>query len=98
MRSSQAIFFKRSYVTISNFAPKMTLCGRVKACKIIGCHSEYFWGYSHSNFLFYILRFFPNVGLTQHLKYHICTLYTARGLKLAILSNCELVFHILLSE
>ena len=39
--------------------PKMTLGGREKACKIIGCNSEYFWGYSHSNFLFYILRFCP---------------------------------------
>ena len=24
------------HVTISNIAPKMTLCGRVKACKILG--------------------------------------------------------------
>ena len=35
-------------MTISNIAPKITLGGRVKACKIIGCNSEYFWGYSHS--------------------------------------------------
>ena len=101
MRSSQANFCKSSHVTISNFALRMTLCGRVKACEIISCHSEYFWGYSHSNFLFYILRFCPcdlNVSLTQHLKYHICTLYTARCLKPATLSNWGLVFRVLLSE
>ena len=46
-------------VTVSNIAPNMTLGGRVKACKIIGCNSEYFRGYSHSNVLFYILRFCP---------------------------------------
>ena len=43
-----------SHVTIPRIAPQITLGGRVKACKIIGCNSEYFWGYSHANFLFYI--------------------------------------------
>ena len=42
-KSSQPIFFLSSYVTISNIAPKMTLDGREKACKMIGCNSEYFW-------------------------------------------------------
>ena len=37
-------------------------------------------------------------GLTQRPKYHICTLYTAKCLKHSILSNGDLVFHILLSE
>ena len=55
MKSSQPIFFLNSHVIISNITPKMTLGGREKACKIIGCNSEYFWGYSHSNFLFYKL-------------------------------------------
>ena len=46
---------------------------RVKACTIIGCNSENFWGCDHSNFLFYILRFCTrdsNISLTHRLKCH----------------------------
>ena len=57
-KSSHPIFFLSSHVAISNIAPKITLGGRVKACKIIGCNSQYFWGYSLSKCMFYILRFF----------------------------------------
>ena len=53
--------------------PKMTLCGRMKACTILGCNSEYFWRYSHSNFGFY-MPFLPT------LKHTIFTLYTSTGL------------------
>ena len=52
MRSSEPIYFSSFHVTISNIAQKNTLGGRMKACTIVGCHSEYFWGYSISNFLF----------------------------------------------
>ena len=82
MRSSQANFCQSSHVTISNFAPKMTLCGRVKACKIIGCHSEYFWGYSHSNFLLYILCFCPfkalSIFIAKLLDFKVWKNYTLR--------------------
>ena len=52
---TQPIFFTK--VTVSNIAPKIpkiTLGGRMKACTIIGCRSEYFWRYSLSKFLFYM--------------------------------------------
>ena len=34
----------------------------------------------------------------QHLRYHIYIIYKARALKLATLTNWDLIFHILLSE
>ena len=34
----------------------------------------------------------------QHLRYHIYIVYKARALKLATLTNWDLIFHILLSE
>ena len=52
MKSSQPIFFLNSHVTISNITPKMTLGGREKACKIIGCNSEYFWDTAIQTFCF----------------------------------------------
>ena len=51
-----------SQVSDSNIAqkiPKITLVSIMKACKIVGCHSEYFWRYSLSNFLFCI-AFLPS--------------------------------------
>ena len=67
MKSSQPIFFLSFHVTISNIAPNITLGDRVKACKIIGC-------------VFVLAT--KMLVLAQNLKYHICTLYTARGMKL----------------
>ena len=46
-----------SQVSVSNIAqiiPKITLVSIMKACKILGCNSEYCWRYSLSNFLFCI--------------------------------------------
>ena len=51
-----------SQVFVSNIAqksPKITLVSIMKACKILGCNSEYFWRYSFSNFLFCI-AFLPS--------------------------------------
>ena len=88
-----------SQVSVSNIAPKIpkiTLVSIMKACQILGCNSEYFWRYSLSNFLFCI-AFLPS-RLRLPLKYHIYIFYTDIGLKLAILTNSNPVFHILLSE
>ena len=44
-----------SQVTVPNIAqqiPKITLARIMKACKILGCDSEFFWKISLSNFLF----------------------------------------------
>ena len=51
-------FFLSSHV---QYCPKMILGGRARACKMLSSNFEYFWGYSHTNFLFYnyILRFCP---------------------------------------
>ena len=90
-----------SQVTVSNIAqkiPKITLVSIMKACKILGCNSEYFSRYSLSNFLFYYAVLHSRLKWLP-LKYHIdYTLYTDRGLKLAILTNWDPIFHILLSE
>ena len=80
---------------------KITLDGRVKACTIIGCNSEYFLGIQPFKLSVLYIAFLPlrlNDSLTQHLKYHICTLFKTRCLKLAILSNWDLIIHILLPE
>ena len=93
-------FDKSSQVTVPNIAqkiPKIALVSIMKACKILGCNSEYFSRYSLSNFLFYYAVLHSRLKWLP-LKYHIYTLYKDRGLKLAILTNCDPVFHILLSE
>ena len=92
-RVNSTNFDKISQVTVSNIAqkiPKITLVSIMKVFKIVGCNSEYFWRYSLSNFLFY-MAFLPSRLKWLPLKYHIYTLYTDRGLKLAILTNCQLV-------
>ena len=46
-----------SQVSVSNIAqqiPQITSVSIMKVCEILGCNSEYFWRYSHSNALFYI--------------------------------------------
>ena len=73
-----------SQVTVYNIAkkmPKITLVRIMKACKILGCNSEYFWRYGLSNFLFG-MAFLPSRLICQPSKHHIYTLYTDRGLKL----------------
>ena len=49
---------------------------------MLGCNSEYFWGYSRTNFLFYILRFCPcdnkNANLVSNtFKYNFMTQITS---------------------
>ena len=46
----------------------------------------------------FMCRFSPSRLKYLHLKYNIYTLYKCRGLKLATLTNLDLIFHILLSE
>ena len=46
-----------SQVSVSNIAqqiPQITSVSIMKVCEILGCNSECFWRYSHSNALFYI--------------------------------------------
>ena len=88
-RVNSTNFDKSSQVTVSNIAqkiPKITLVSIMKACKILGCNSEYFSRYSLSNFLFYYAVLHSRLKWLP-LKYHIYTLYKDRGLKLAILTN-----------
>ena len=41
MKKFSTNFVKSSHVTIFNIGPKMALCGRAKAFKMIGCNSEW---------------------------------------------------------
>ena len=51
--STQPILTKVPVSNIAQKIPKIALVSIMKACKILGCNSEYFSRYSLSNFLFY---------------------------------------------